>query len=238
MTAPSISSDKGHAVLNYTLNGQAVVSNASMTLSVLARSSDGFIVASAPDRNVSVSAENKIQTSDAVYNVFQRRASSSSYWLRDAIRNPGPACPAGYSLVSTTDSATLNTLKTVAIKHGTGAGTMPSGHRMERCANTFLECNAGFNACSNPAGSNWRMRLMIYGESNGQTCAATRKKANGGGFYSDTTGFPSGFSMYPPDGQCKDVDTGGNPRLANGCVGWCWVRALCKKDGSTHTVWQ
>ena len=239
MTAPSISSDKGHAVLNYTLNGQGTVSNAAMTLSVLGRSSDGFIVASAPDRDVTVSAEEKIQTNDAVYNVYQRTASSRTYTLRDAINGPGPACPAGYSLVSTTNSSTLNTLRDVAIKHGTGAGTMPSGHRMEQCANQFLECNAGFSACSNPNGANWRMRLMIYGEKNGQTCAATRKKAPGGGFYTDKTDWPSGFSMYPPNGQCKDVGTwSGTPRLANGCVGWCWVRALCKKDGATQAVWQ
>ena len=44
--------------------------------------------------------------------------------------------------------------------------------------------------------------------------------------------------MYPPEGKCADVGSyWGNPRLANGCVGWCWVRALCKKNGATHTVW-
>ena len=237
-TAPSISSDKGHAVLNYDLANQGIVSGASVTLSVLARSSDGFITASSSDRAVSVSSQNKIQTNDAIYNVFQKTASSSTNTLRNAINSPGSACPAGYSLVSTTSSAELNKLHTIAVKHGTGAGTMPSGSRMEQCANQFLECNAGFSACSNPNGSNWRMRLMIYGEKNGQTCGATRKKAPGGGFYTDKTDWPSGFSMYPPEGKCADVGSyWGNPRLANGCVGWCWVRALCKKNGATHTVW-
>ena len=107
-----------------------------------------------------------------------------------------------------------------------------------QCANGFLECNAGYSACSNPNGANWRMRLMIYGDKNGQVCAATRKKASGGGFHEDKTDWPSGFSMYPPEGQCKDVAySSGTPRLRNGCVGWCWVRTLCKKNGTTHTVW-
>ena len=237
-TAPTISSDKGHAVLNYNLSNQGVVSGASATLSVLAKNAGGYITASSSDRNVSVTAQNKIQTNDAIYNVFQKTASSSTWTLRNGINSPGSACPSGYSLVSTTSSPELDKLHSIAVKHGTGAGTMPSGNRMEQCANQFLECNAGFSACSNPNGSNWRMRLMIYGEKNGQTCAVTRKKAPGGGFYADKTDWPSGFSMYPPEGKCADVGAySGNPRLANGCVGWCWVRALCKKNGAVHTVW-
>ena len=237
-TAPSISSDKGHAVLNYALANQAAVTGGSVTLSVLAKNSDGYITASSSDRAVSVTAQNKIQTNDAIYNVFQKTASSSTWTLRNGINSPGSACPSGYSIVSTTSSPELNKLHAIAVKHGTGAGTMPSGNRMEQCANQFLECNAGFSACSNPNGSNWRMRLMIYGEKNGQTCAVTRKKAPGGGFYADKTDWPSGFSMYPPEGKCADVGTySGNPRLANGCVGWCWVRTLCKKNGASHVVW-
>ncbi|MGC6517917.1 MAG: hypothetical protein ACON49_07840 [Candidatus Puniceispirillaceae bacterium] len=238
-TTPSISSDKGHAVLNYTLDNQTVMTGANVTLSVLSRSADGFVVASAPDRDVTVDAQGKIETNDALYKVFQRTASSSTWSLQSAINSAGDACPSGYSFVSTTNSGELETLRNIAIKHGTGAGTMPSGHRMEQCSAQFLECNAGFSACSNPNGSNWRMRLMIYGDKGGQVCAATRKKASGGGFYTDKTDWPSGFSMYPPEGKCADVGTyWGTPRLANGCVGWCWVRALCKKDGNgPHTVW-
>ena len=237
-TAPSISSDKGHAVLNYTLADQTAVTSSNVTLSVLGRNSDGFIVASTPDRVVSVSAQNKVQTSDAIYNVFQRTASSSTSTLKNAINSAGNACPSGYSFVSTTNSSELTTLRNIAIKHGTGAGTMPAGHQMEQCANGFLECNAGYSACSNPNGANWRMRLMIYGDKNGQVCAATRKKASGGTFHTDKTDWPSGFSMYPPEGQCKDVSySSGTPRLRNGCVGWCWVRTLCKKNGTNHTVW-
>ena len=188
---------------------------------------------------VSVDVVKKTNTTDAVYNVFQKTASSSTWRLRNAINDPSSACPAGYSMVKTTNSGTLNTLKAVALKHGTGAGTMPSGHRMEQCANQFLECNAGFSACSNPNGSNWRMRLMIYGENNNKTCGVTRKKAPGNTFHPDKTDWPSGFSMYPDTGQCSDVGSySGNPRLANGCVGWCWVRVLCRKDGASHTVWQ
>ena len=239
-TAPSISSDKGHAVLSYTVAGQNTVTNASMTLSVLGRAPNGIITASAPDKTVSVNVEEKTVTSDAVYNVFQKTASSSTWRLRNAINdNPGSACPSGYSMIKTTNNGTLNTMKAVALKHGTGAGTMPSGHRMEQCANQFLECNAGFSACSNPNGSNWRMRLMIYGEKSGQTCGVTRKKAPGNTFHPDKTDWPNGFSMYSDTGQCSDVGTySGQPRLANGCVGWCWVRVLCRKDGSEHVVWQ
>ena len=238
-TTPSISSDKGHAVLSYTVAGQEPVSSASMTLSVLGRAADGIITASASDKVVSVDVVKKTNTTDAVYNVFQKTASSSTWRLRNAINDPSSACPAGYSMVKTTNSSTLNTLKAVALKHGTGAGTMPSGHRMEQCANQFLECNAGFSACSNPNGSNWRMRLMIYGENNNKTCGVTRKKAPGNTFHPDKTDWPSGFSMYPDTGQCSDVGSySGNPRLANGCVGWCWVRVLCRKDGASHTVWQ
>ena len=238
-TAPSISSDKGHAVLSYTIANQQPVSGASMTLSVLGRAPDGIITASASDRAVSVDVVKKTNTTDAVYNVFQKTASSSTWRLKNAINDPSSACPAGYSMVKTTNGSTLNTLKAVALKHGTGAGTMPSGHRMEQCANQFLECNAGFSACSNPNGSNWRMRLMIYGENNNKTCGITRKKAPGNTFHPDKTDWPSGFSMYSDTGQCSDVGTySGNPRLANGCVGWCWVRVLCRKDGANHTVWQ
>ena len=238
LTAPSISSDKGHAILNYTYADQNVVSAASATLSVVAKNGDGFIVASTADRNISVTAQTKVTTTDAVYNVFQRTASSSTSSLKNAINSAGNACPSGYTFVSTSSSSELNTLRNIAINHGTGAGSMPSGHQMEHCPNQFLECNAGFSACSNPNGANWRMRLMIYGDKNGQVCAATRKKIPGGGFYTDKTDWPSGFSMYPPDGQCKDVSySSGTPRLRNGCVGWCWVRALCKKNGTNHTVW-
>ena len=238
-TAPTISSDKGHAVLNYTVAGQNSVTAASLTLSVLGRAPNGLITSSAPDKVVSVNAEEKTLTSDAVYNVFQKTASSTTWRLRNAINDPSSACPAGYSMIKTTNNGTLNTLKSVAIKHGTGTGTMPSGHRMEQCANSFLECNAGFSACSNPKGSNWRMRLMIYGEKSGKTCGVTRKKAPGNTFYTDKTNWPNGFSMYSDTGQCSDVGTySGQPRLANGCVGWCWVRVLCRKDGSSHVVWQ
>ena len=238
-TTPSISSDKGHAVLSYTVAGLEPVSSASMTLSVLGRAPDGIIRASANDKAVSVDVVKKTKTTDAVYNVFQKTASSSTWRLRNAINDPSSACPAGYSMVKTTNGSTLNTLKAVALKHGTGAGTMPSGHRMEQCANQFLECNAGFSACSNPNGSNWRMRLMIYGENNNKTCGVTRKKAPGNTFYTDKTNWPNGFTMYPDTGQCSDVGSySGTPRLANGCVGWCWVRVLCRKDGAEHTVWQ
>ena len=239
-TEPTISSDKGHAVLSYTVAGQDTVTNASMTLSVLGRAPDGIITASASDKVVSVNVEEKAVTTDAIYNVFQKTASSSTWRLRNAINdNPGSACPSGYSMIKTTNNGTLNTMKAIALKHGTGAGTMPSGHRMEQCANQFLECNAGFSACSNPNGSNWRMRLMIYGEKSGQTCGVTRKKAPGNTFHPDKTDWPNGFSMYSDTGQCSDVGTySGQPRLANGCVGWCWVRVLCRKDGSEHVVWQ
>ena len=234
---PAISNDKGHAVLNYTLEGQGVLTGGSVDLVTYARNTNGFLVASTPTSDSTFNAVNKIQTTDKLYKVFQRTASSSISNLRNAINSPGGACPAGYSIVNTTDGNTLTTLKNIALKHGTNTGSMPNGHRMEACSGNFLECNAGFNACSNPNGANWNMRLMIYGENNGKTCGITRRRKTGG-WHSDTTNWPSGFSMYPVGGTCKDVGTySGTPRLANGCVGWCWARVLCRKDGATQIIW-
>ena len=177
--SPTLSEDKGHAVLNYTLDGQGTVSGATANLRTYASNEDGFVVASTPVRALTVNAVDKIQTTDKLYKVYQRTASSSVSSLRNAINSPGNACPAGYSIVSSTNSNTLTTLRNVALSHGTGT-TMPAGHRMEACSGNFAACNAGYQVCSNPAGANWNMRFMIYGEKSGQTCGVTRKRKSGG----------------------------------------------------------
>ena len=233
--APTLSEDKGHAVLNYTLGGQGTVSGASAKLRTWASNADGFVVASTPVKTVTVSAVEKIQTSDKLYKVYQRTESATVSTLRNAINSPGNACPSGYSIVNTTDNNALATLRNVALSHGTGT-TMPSGHRMEACSGNFAACNAGYNVCKNPSGANWNMRFMIYGERDGQTCGVTRKR-NSGGWDSNSNNFPSGFSMYSVNGQCNDTRTSGTPRVSNGCTGWCWVRVLCRKNGETHVVW-
>ena len=233
---PALSDDKGHAVLNYSLDGQGAVSSASAKLRSYASNADGFVVASTPVKTVTVDAVEKIQTSDKLYKVYQRTASSSVSSLRSAINSPGNACPSGYSIVSSTNNNTLTTLRNVALSHGTGT-TMPAGHRMEACSGNFAACNAGYQVCSNPAGANWNMRFMIYGEKSGQTCGVTRKRKSGG-WDSDSSNFPSSFSMYSVNGQCNDAGySSGNPHISNGCTGWCWVRVLCRKNGETHIVW-
>ena len=234
--SPTLSEDKGHAVLNYALDGQGTVSGATANLRTYASNEDGFVVASTPVRALTVNAVDKIQTTDKLYKVYQRTASSSVSSLRNAINSPGNACPAGYSIVSSTNSNTLTTLRNVALSHGTGT-TMPAGHRMEACSGNFAACNAGYQVCSNPAGANWNMRFMIYGEKSGQTCGVTRKRKSGG-WDSDSSNFPNSFSMYSVNGQCKDAGySSGNPHISNGCTGWCWVRVLCRKNGENHIVW-
>ena len=233
---PTLSEDQGHAILNYTLNGQGTVSGASAKLRSYASNEDGFVVASTPVKTLTVNAVEKIQTTDKLYKVYQRTASSSVSTLRNAINSPGGACPSGYSIVSSTNNNTLTTLRNVALSHGTGTA-MPAGHRMEACSGNFAACNAGYQVCSNPSGANWNMRFMIYGEKGGQTCGVTRKRKSGG-WDADNSNFPSSFTMYPAGGQCKDAGySSGNPRISNGCTGWCWVRVLCRKNGENHIVW-
>ena len=232
--APTLSEDKGHAVLNYELSGQGTVSAASVKFRTYASNGDGFVVASTPIKTLTVNAVEKIQTSDKLYKVYQRTESASVSSLRNAINSPGGACPSGYSIVSSTNNTTLTTLKNVALAHGTG-GAMPSGHRMEACSGNFAACNAGYNVCSNPTGANWNIRFMIYGESSGKTCGVTRRRTSSGW---GTGSYPSGYSMYSSNGQCNDAGySSGNPHIRNGCTGWCWVRVLCRKNGESHIVW-